>query len=119
MKNTITTMAFLYVLSAATAVFAQEAETIDAASEPEVTTTGTSEPVEQISQHQPTDQAWTMHHGMDRQQQHAGMRHGGQHGGGKHAKGRHEKHEQVVKRLDLIEARLAKIEAMLEIMMRR
>jgi hypothetical protein len=33
-------------------------------------------------------------------------------GGGKHGKGRHEKHEQVLKRLDLIEA-------MLEIVMRR
>lgn len=60
-----------------------------------------------------------MHHGMGRHQQHAGMRHGGQHGGGKHGKGRHEKYEQVVKRLDLIEARLARIEAMLESMMRR
>ncbi|NNL06468.1 MAG: hypothetical protein HKO86_02000 [Gammaproteobacteria bacterium] len=56
---------------------------------------------------------------MGRHQQHAGMRHGGQHGGGKHGKGRHEKYEQVVKRLDLIEARLARIEAMLESMMRR
>jgi hypothetical protein len=53
MKITITTMACLYVLSAATAVFAQEAETMNAASEPEVPATGTSEPVEQISQHQP------------------------------------------------------------------
>ena len=41
------------------------------------------------------------------------------HGGGQQGKGHHEKHAQVVQRLDLIEARLAKIEAMLEILMRR
>jgi len=40
-------------------------------------------------------------------------------GGGKHKKGMHDKHEQVVQRLDMIEARMAKIEAMLEILMRR
>jgi hypothetical protein len=41
------------------------------------------------------------------------------HGGGQHGKGKHQKHEQVVKRLDMIEARLAKIEAMLESLVRR
>jgi len=44
---------------------------------------------------------------------------GGKHGGGQHGKGKHDKHEQVVRRLDLIEARMAKIEAMLESLMRR
>jgi len=49
-----------------------------------------------------------------------GKGHGGmKHGGGQHGKGMHEKHEQVVRRLDMIEARMAKIEAMLEILMRR
>ena len=56
------------------------------------------------------------------------MRGGGQHGkgqggmmrgGGQHGKGGHEKDRQVVQRLDMIEARMAKIEAMLEILMRR
>lgn len=46
------------------------------------------------------------------------------HGGMKHhckhdKKGKHEKHQRVVQRLDMIEARLAKIEAMLESLMRR
>jgi len=40
-------------------------------------------------------------------------------GGGQHGKGGHEKDRQVVQRLDMIEARMAKIEAMLEILMRR
>lgn len=58
-----------------------------------------------------------------------GMKHGGgqygkgqggmKHGGGRHGKGSHEKDRQVVQRLDMIEARMAKIEAMLEILMRR
>lgn len=49
-----------------------------------------------------------------------GMQHGGKkHGGGSHGKGRHADHEQAMQRLDMIEARLAKIEAMLEILMRR
>jgi hypothetical protein len=56
------------------------------------------------------------------------MRGGGQHGkgqggmmrgGGQHGKGGHEKHRQVIQRLDMIEVRMAKIEAMLEILMRR
>jgi len=46
-------------------------------------------------------------------------RDGMKHGGGQHGKGKHDKHEQVVKRLDMIEARLAKIEAMLESLVRR
>ncbi len=60
---------------------------------------------------------------------HGGMKHGGSqhgkgHGGMKHSgghqgKGHHEKNAQVVQRLDMIEARLAKIEAMLESLMRR
>lgn len=51
------------------------------------------------------------HHGKG----HGGMKHGGSHKG----KGHHEKHRQMVQRLDMIEARLAKIEAMLEILVRR
>ncbi len=50
----------------------------------------------------------------------AGMgRHGMGHEGMKHGKGKHEKHAEVVRRLDMIEARMAKIEAMLESLMRR
>lgn len=58
-----------------------------------------------------------------------GMRRGGgqhgkglggmKHGGGQHGKGGHEKDRQLVQRLDMIEARMAKIEAMLEILVRR
>lgn len=44
---------------------------------------------------------------------------GGKHGGGGHKGGMHEKHEQVVKRLDMIELRLANLERMLERLMMR
>ena len=57
---------------------------------------------------------------MRRGKGHQGGGHGGmKHGGGQHGKGKHEKHEQVLQRLDMIEARMAKIEAMLESLMRR
>jgi hypothetical protein len=45
------------------------------------------------------------------------MRHGG-HGGGK-GHGMHEKHRKLIGRLDLLEARLAKIETMLERLLQR
>jgi hypothetical protein len=49
-----------------------------------------------------------------------GNKHGGmQHRGGHDGNGQHEEHDQVVHRLDMIEARMAKIEAMLETLMRR
>ena len=47
-----------------------------------------------------------------------GCRHKGQ-GGMKHGAGHQDKHAQVVKRLDMIEARMAKIESMLESLMKR
>ena len=43
----------------------------------------------------------------------------GQQGGGHQGKGQHLGQDQVVRRLDMVEARMAKIEAMLEILMRR
>jgi hypothetical protein len=41
------------------------------------------------------------------------------HGGGRHGKGGDHDDSQLAQRLDMIEARLAKIEAMLEILVRR
>ena len=55
---------------------------------------------------------------------HAGGQHGtGQrgmmHGGNRYGKGGNQDDRQVVQRLDMIDARLAKIEAMLETLVRR
>ena len=60
-------------------------------------------------------QGGMMHSGGQRGKGQGGM----MHSGGQHGKGGHEKDRQVVQRLDMIEARMAKIEAMLEILMRR
>jgi hypothetical protein len=51
--------------------------------------------------------------------QHGKGQGGMMHGGGQHGKGGNEKERQVVQRLDMIEARIAKIEAMLETLIRR
>lgn len=129
MKNTIMTLAAVCVLSTSTAVLAQEAAVPEPAAETALTTVETAAPetpapAVQAQQHGAMDATWKMQKGMGMHGQHKGMQHGGQQGGGQHGKGqhgkgRHAKHEQVVKRLDVIEARLAKIEAMLEILMRR
>ena len=50
-------------------------------------------------------------HGKD----HGCMKYGGNHEG----KGQYDKHDQVTHRLDMIEARISKIEAMLEILLQR
>jgi len=67
-----------------------------------------------------------MHKGSHKQckAKHGKGQHGNKHGGMQHRGGhdgneQHEKHDQVVHRLDMIEARMAKIEAMLETLMRR
>ncbi len=80
------------------------------ASETVVIETETATPAKTATSH-------SMHEmgGMHKGKGHDGMKHGG----GQHGKGKHQKHEQVVKRLDMIEARLAKIEAMLESLVRR
>ena len=59
-------------------------------------------------------------HGGDQHGKGHGKSHGGKkHCAGKQGNGGHDKHQQVVQRLDMLEARMAKIEAMLEILLRR
>jgi hypothetical protein len=85
-------------------------------SETAVTETETAAPANPAASHQMHEMGGK-HKGKG---QHGKGGHGGmKHGGGQHGKGMHGKHEQVVKRLDMIEARLAKIEAMLESLVRR
>jgi hypothetical protein len=85
-------------------------------SETAVTETETAAPANPADSHQMHEMGGK-HKGKG---QHGKGGHGGmKHGGGQHGKGMHGKHEQVVKRLDMIEARLAKIEAMLESLVRR
>jgi len=115
MKHTILTITILFVLVSTEAVFAEEqaepgipAESVAAGSETPVPANP-----EATCQMPGMDK---MHKGQGRHRKsHCCMKHGGGH----HGKGQHDKHEQVVQRLDMIEARIAKIEAMLEILMRR
>jgi hypothetical protein len=121
MKCTSVTVAMLIFLAGSASVMAEE-ETVSAeapaltstATETAVSATEAAKPANPAASHQMHEKGM-MHKGKGG---HGGMKRGcGQHGKGKHDK--HAKHEQVVKRLDMIEARLAKIEAMLESLVRR
>jgi hypothetical protein len=107
MKQAFLTAVIIFILAGPLSVFAQGYSHTETPSG--MTATGTETP--------------RMMHGkgmMHNQKQQHGKEHGGkQHGGGSHGKGRHADHEEAMQRLDMIEARLAKIEAMLEILIRR
>lgn len=136
MKQTILTMSILFLFSSPASVLAvdqavvetlpgttvSEQETIVSEQEKVVSEQETVvlEPLiivsetETATEHQTHDGAKS-HKGKCKR----GKGQGGKQGGGQHGKGKHDKHEQVVRRLDMIEARMAKIEAMLESLMRR
>ena len=114
MKRSILAMAILFsMIGSATALAEEQAES--------------EKPAETVASD--TEASTTVNPGTTQLMPCKGMmRGGGQHGkgqggmmrgGGQHGKGGHEKHRQVVQRLDMIEVRMAKIEAMLEILMRR
>ena len=114
MKHSILAMTILFSITGSVSALAEE----QAASE---------KPAETVASD--TEASTTVNPGTPQLMPGKGMMHGGgQHGkgqggmmrgGGQHSKGGHEKDRQVVQRLDMIEARTAKIEAMLEILMRR
>jgi hypothetical protein len=115
MKRTTLAMAMLFSLAGPATVLAEEQSVSEKPAEPLVSGTEASTTVTPETPRS-TPGMGMMHRGKG---QH-GKGHGGmKHGGGQHGKGHHEKHRQVVQRLDMIEARLAKIEAMLESLMRR
>ena len=64
-----------------------------------------------FSSRKQSEQSWSGQYGKGQ----GGMKHGG----AQHGKEGHEKYRQVVQRLDMIEARMAKIKVTLEILMRR
>ena len=125
MKCASITVAMMLFLAGPVSVLAEEQAVstgapvvTNTASETVATETDAATPANPAASHQMHQMG--MHKGKGHQGKggHGGMKHGGgQHGKGKHDK--HGKHEQVVKRLDMIEARLAKIEAMLESLVRR
>jgi hypothetical protein len=110
MKHIILTTAILFSLAGTVPVSAQQQAASEETPEASTSATETSATIE-AGTTRPRHGMGMMRRGMGRHgEDHAGMQHGGGHPG---------KHARVVQRLDIIEARLAKIEAMLEILIRR
>ena len=115
MKHTILAVAILFSLAGPVPVSAEEQAVSEAPMETVASITEASTTVNPGTP-RPMHGKGMMHKGKGQHGRgHGGMKHGGGHQG----KGHQEKHAQVVRRLDMIEVRLAKIEAMLEILMRR
>ena len=124
MKRTTLTVSILLMMSNPAVVLAEELAVTDKPSEVivsnvEASTTeskGTSQSMRGMGlMHKGKGQGGMMHGGGQHGKGQGGM----MRGGGQHGKRGHEKDRQVVQRLDMIEARMAKIEAMLEILVRR
>jgi hypothetical protein len=124
MKRTTLTVSILLMMSNPAVVLAEELAVTDKSSEVIVSDveastsegTGTSQSMRGMGlMHKGKGQGGMMHGGGQHGKGQGGM----MRGGGRHGKGGHEKDRQVVQRLDMIEARMAKIEAMLEILVRR
>ena len=115
MKLTTLTMALIFAMAGPLSVLAQEQATQATTTEPFI---GDPETTTQANPQSPCPMQGKgmghkhhCHHGKG----HGSIKHSCKH----HKKDKHERHQRVVKRLDMIEARLAKIEAMLESLMRR
>jgi hypothetical protein len=130
MKQTISTMCILFLLTSPASVLAVDQAVVETLPEAVVSEQETVVSEQEAVVIEPliivaeTETA-TDHQAHDGAESHKGKckrgkgQGGNKHGGGQHGKGKHDKHEQVVRRLDMIEARMAKIEAMLESLMRR
>ena len=115
MKRTTLTVSILLMMFNPAVVLAEELAVIDKPSEVIVSDVEASS-TESKGTSQSMRGMGLMHKGKG---QHGKGQGGMMRGGGQHGKGGHEKDRQVVQRLDMIEARMAKIEAMLEILVRR
>jgi hypothetical protein len=115
MKRITSLVAIILPLTLSSAVFARDAVVSDPPSMPAASET------QQAISHNP-DTQMPMHRAQGMGMKHQGKcQHGDEGGGKKHGKdkGKHNKHADVVRRLDRIEARMARIEAMLHAMTRR
>ncbi len=114
MKSNRMILPALLALACSGAVLAQEQATMDVMTDTPVTELETTAPADGgISTS--VQQKGMMYKGCKHRKGQGGMKRGG----GRQGMGRHDKHDEVVRRLDMIEARMAKIEAMLESLMRR
>lgn len=122
MKRSILALAILFSISGSASALAEEQVSPATPAEPVATVTETPSSADPGT---PPGMPGSGKHGMSQ----GGMMHGGgqrckgqggmMHGAGRQGKGRDQDDRQVAQRLDMIEARLAKIEAMLEILVRR
>jgi hypothetical protein len=122
MKRSILAIAIMFSMACSASVFAEEqaapanpAEPVATISEAPVPENPGTPPAMYGGGQHGKGQGGKMHGGG----QHGKGQGGKMHGGGRHGKAGNHDERQVTQRLDMIEARLAKIEAMLEILVRR
>jgi len=108
MKLLTPAVAAMFMVLGSSTLFAEERAVMDEPTEAAISSPEASSP--------DAAQASQAAHRMQHQ-----ARHGQDHDGGQHCKGngKRGKHDEVIKRLDMIEARMAKIEIMLESLMQR
>ena len=122
MKRFTSLITIIIPLTLSSAVLAEDIVISDPPSTPVASETETA-----VSQSPNTQVPMHSKHGMGMKHKgkckhgkgHSGKKHGDKKHGGHHDKAKHDKHDDVVRRLDMIEARMAKIEAMLESLLRR
>jgi hypothetical protein len=128
MKRSILAMAILFFMAGSASAMAEDQSAPDKTAETGVPDIEASTTVDSGTP-QLRPGRGMMHGGGQHGKGQGGMMHGGgqhrqgqggmMHGASRDKNGQHQEHDQVVHRLDMIEARMAKIEAMLEILMRR
>ena len=122
MKHSILAIAIVFSIAGPASALAEEQATPANAAEPVAATAASpatenpGTPPDMRDDVQPGKGPGGMMHGAG---QHGKGPGGMMHGGGRHGKGGDHDDSQLAQRLDMIEARLAKIEAMLEILVRR
>ena len=122
MKHSILAIAIVFSIAGSASALAEEQATPENPAEPAATVAESSStespgasPVMPGAGRPCKGKGGMMHDGG----QHGKGQGGRMHGGGRHGKGSDQDDRQLAQRLDMLEARLAKIEAMLEILVRR
>ena len=122
MKHSILAIAIVFSMAGSASALAEEPATPENPADPVVSATevpSTEDPGTPPAMHG-LGQCGKGQHGMLRGGGQHGKGQGGMmHGAGRQGKGHDQDDRQVAQRLDMIEARMAKIEAMLEILVRR
>jgi hypothetical protein len=122
MKHSILAIAIVFSIAGSASALAEEQATPENPAEPAATVVeapsaeSPGAPSVMPGAEKPCKGKGGMMHGGG---QHGKGQEGMMHGAGRHGKGSEQNDRQLAQRLDMIEARMAKIEAMLEILVRR